>query len=172
MADELKMKLQKINDDLLKVEVLKKIQDATNVPIGAILLGVLTICVVLVGFDTGCANAIVQVLAVGYPAIQSVLALESEDKDDDKQWLTYWMVYSIFVLFEGIGNWLLKLIPFYFLIKLLFLIWLQNPLTRGATILYNQYIQPLGKKYKAQIDVAHESLKQLLGGPAAKAKDQ
>ena len=59
MADELKMKLQKINDDLLKIGVLKKVQDATNVPIGALLLGVLAVCVVLVGFDTGCANAIV-----------------------------------------------------------------------------------------------------------------
>lgn len=88
------------------------------------LLGVLTLAVILVAFDTGASGAIVCVIGTVYPTIQSVLALETEEIDDDKQWLTYWMVFSVFSLFENLGAFLLKFIPFYFLIKVLFLIWL------------------------------------------------
>mmetsp|Transcript_4734 Transcript_4734/g.8095 ORF Transcript_4734/g.8095 Transcript_4734/m.8095 type:complete len:82 (-) Transcript_4734:38-283(-) len=47
---------------------------------------------------------------------------------------------------------ILLYIPFYFLIKLLFLIWLQNPITLGASVIYKEYLRNVLKKYEKEIE--------------------
>lgn len=44
-------------------------------------------------------------------------AIDSVDKDDDTQWLTYWVVYAVFGILEYFTDILLSWIPFYFLLK-------------------------------------------------------
>lgn len=44
-------------------------------------------------------------------------AIDSEETDDDTQWLTYWVVYAFFGLIEFFTDILLSWIPFYFLGK-------------------------------------------------------
>ncbi len=39
------------------------------------------------------------------------------EKDDDTQWLTYWVVYAAFGIIEYFTDLLLSWIPFYFLLK-------------------------------------------------------
>ena len=125
MTSEIKAKLEDINNDLLKVPQLKAIQDALNVPIGMVVLGVITICVILVGFGFPFSSWIVTIIGVVYPVIQSIRAIETKDTmDDDKQWLTYWSIFGVFTFIDSLGAYVLSFIPFYYLIKLLFLIWL------------------------------------------------
>ena len=47
----------------------------------------------------------------------SVKAIESVNKDDDTQWLTYWVVYSVFSLGEFFTDILLSWIPLYWFLK-------------------------------------------------------
>ncbi|KAG6499572.1 hypothetical protein ZIOFF_039362 [Zingiber officinale] len=35
-----------------------------------------------------------------YPLYASVKAIESKSPEDDQQWLTYWVLYSLVTLFE------------------------------------------------------------------------
>ncbi len=44
-------------------------------------------------------------------------AIDSVDKDDDTQWLTYWVVYSAFGIAEYFTDMFLSWVPFYFLAK-------------------------------------------------------
>ena len=46
-----------------------------------------------------------------------VKAIESERKDDDTQWLTYWTVYSAFSIVEFFSDIFLSWFPLYFLFK-------------------------------------------------------
>ena len=46
-----------------------------------------------------------------------VKAIESNDKDDDTQWLTYWVVYSTFSIGEFFSDIFLSWFPLYFLFK-------------------------------------------------------
>ena len=49
-------------------------------------------------------------------------AIESREKDDDKLWLTYWVVYSVFSLVEFFTDIFLFWIPFYWLLKVTLLL--------------------------------------------------
>lgn len=60
------------------------------------------------------------VIAFVYPAIQTIRALES--KEQQERWLTYWVVYGAFNVFENVGDVVLAWLPFYFTIKATFLV--------------------------------------------------
>ena len=85
-----------------------------------------------------------------------------ESLDDDKQWLTYWMVYAIFTYMDQALSWVLNMIPFYYLIKLLILIWMMSPLTNGATTVYQMYLKPLGRKYETELNEAADLINDFL----------
>ena len=71
------------------------------------------------------------------------------------------MVFSLLNFADSVLGFLLRLIPFYQLIKMLVLIWLQNPMTQGAKILYEKYLKPLTIKYKDQIDQVNKFLSEI-----------
>ena len=47
----------------------------------------------------------------------SCKAIDSVEKDDDTQWLTYWVVYAVFSILEYFTDIILSWVPFYFLAK-------------------------------------------------------
>ena len=84
------------------------------------------------------------VLTVVYPGVQSIKALESKNNDeDDKVWLTYWVVFGIFTLLDEWLGFLLAYIPFYFYIRLGFFLYLMLPQTKGAKTVYEKGLRPL-----------------------------
>ena len=96
-------------------------------------------------------------IAVAYPCFMSFLALESEGADDDKQWLTYWVVFGLFNILDHFAGFILTLIPFYYFLKLIFMVWLFHPATCGATTVYNYYILPSMKQYEKHIIAAEDA---------------
>ena len=93
-----------------------------------------------------------------YPAFKSIKALQTkEDPEDDKVWLTYWVVYG-FVCFADLNiGWILSHFPGYYIFKLLFFLWLQLPLgpLMGANIMYKllfkQVYNIFGKRINAAV---------------------
>ena len=86
------------------------------------------------------------------PTYMSLKAIESPEDDDDKQFLTYWVVYGVFSVIDIFTAFLIKVIPFYYTIKLMFLIWLFMPNFKGAVYIYNLVIGPLFRKYESKFD--------------------
>ena len=86
------------------------------------------------------------------PTYLSLKAIEGPDEDDDKQYLTYWVVYGLFSVFDLFTSFLIKVIPFYYTIKLAFLIWLFMPNFKGAVVIYNFVVGPLFRKYESKFD--------------------
>eukprot|EP01025_Chloroclados_australasicus_P053106 TRINITY_DN6218_c0_g1_i2.p4 TRINITY_DN6218_c0_g1~~TRINITY_DN6218_c0_g1_i2.p4 ORF type:complete len:220 (-),score=25.37 TRINITY_DN6218_c0_g1_i2:2712-3371(-) len=88
-----------------------------------------------------------------YPIYESFKALETKnDSRDDIQWLTYWTIYASFAVVDHYFEEQLKWIPYFYHAKLLLLLWLQLPVTRGAQRLYHQYMQPVLREYQPKID--------------------
>ena len=106
---------------------------------------------------------ITTIVGIVYPAIWSIRAIESKGSDDDKQWLTYWVVFAIFTFVDLFSGFILKFIPFYFFFKLIFLVWCFMPNTQGAKFIYDKFIVKLYKKYDAQIQMLDEAIDQVSG---------
>jgi len=100
---------------------------------------------------------VTNLLGFAFPAVASFQAIESPDKDDDTQWLTYWVVFSAFSLLETFSDLLAEYFPMYYAFKFAFLIWLSAPTTRGAEFVYNNVVRPFLLENEQKID---RSLKQ------------
>jgi len=79
---------------------------------------------------------IITVVGVGYPSVGTLQCIEGKDEETKKQWLSYWVVYALFSFIMGPMNFLFSFIPFFFYIKIGFLVWCMMPNTKGATKLY------------------------------------
>ncbi|KAK3097373.1 hypothetical protein FSP39_009091 [Pinctada imbricata] len=88
-----------------------------------------------------------------YPAYASFKAVESTQKDDDTTWLIYWVVYAFFSLLEFFTDIFLFWIPFYWLLKCIFLIWCMVPTSyNGSQMIYFKIIRPFILRYEKKID--------------------
>lgn len=114
---------------------------------GLLVTGVMFVVIFLVAVGV-CGNLLVSIVGFLYPAYRSFKALESDDKEDDTQWLTYWVVYAFFTVFDEMTSWILNLMPFYFMIKLVLMIWMFWPTTNGALVIYNTVLAPFLRKYQ------------------------
>lgn len=91
-------------------------------------------------------------IGILYPAYLSFKAIETQESDDDKQWLTYWVAFAIYNIIDDFSSILFFWLPFYYPIKLIVLLWMVWPKTRGAQVLYEVVIKRILKMYEAQID--------------------
>uniref|UniRef100_A0A7S2HJA8 Receptor expression-enhancing protein n=1 Tax=Helicotheca tamesis TaxID=374047 RepID=A0A7S2HJA8_9STRA len=93
-------------------------------------------------FLLGGAKLVTDLVSFVYPAYMSFKAIDSGSPTEDTQWLTYWVVFGFFSIFEGTLTFLVEMIPFYFMIKVGFFIWLYHPKFLGAALVYSQVIKP------------------------------
>ena len=129
---------------------LQIITDKTGID-GRIILGVLGVAALLtlIGFLDRYITCLVGIVL---PTYWSIKAIESAEPGDDKQWLTYWAVYAIFTFFDLFANFIMRFIPFYFFVKIIFLIWCFMPNTQGAKFLYEKFIKKIFDKYEDVLD--------------------
>ncbi|CAG8566075.1 17682_t:CDS:1 [Gigaspora margarita] len=91
-------------------------------------------------------------VGVVYPTYRSIKAIHQLPSNDNeliaeqKQWLTYWTVYGWLQIADYWSIQLLKLLPGYNFLKLIFLYWAQNDQSRGATLLFEHVLRPLLRK--------------------------
>ncbi|KAG6617791.1 uncharacterized protein IUM83_09497 [Phytophthora cinnamomi] len=151
--EKVQVYMDKWAKDLEKFPVLQAAQDATGVEKLYLVAGgaALLLLLLLVGFGAG---LICNLVGFAYPAYASFKAIETDDKKDDVQWLTYWVVYACFNIVEIFADFLLYWIPFYYAFKLGFLLWLFMPSTLGASFLYMHFLAPFLKSQESRIDRA------------------
>ena len=110
-----------------------------DVKLSHIILGLFGFLLILVLFDVG-GPTITNFIGFLYPAYASIRAIQVRDSKNEMQWFTYWVVFGFLVVFEGIFDGLISSIPFYFALKLIFVVWLFYPGTLGATVVYQNAI--------------------------------
>ena len=151
MSSKIRISNNQQNPILKKVdENLKIIVDKTGIPRKYIMsvLGV-SLLLTIVGFLDRYITCLVAIIL---PTTFSIKAIETKEEDDDKLWLTYWTIFAIFSFLDLFAGWIIKIIPFYFMLKLIFLIWCFMPNTKGAIIIYNKLIKPFFLKNEAKFD--------------------
>lgn len=122
-------------------EKLKELEQKTGYPKAYFFLAVVSL-IAMTLFALGGAKLVTDLVSFLYPAYMSFKAIDSKNSADDTQWLTYWVVFSFFSIFESIGSFIVEFIPFYFVLKIAFFVWLYHPRFMGAGLVYTQVIKP------------------------------
>uniref|UniRef100_A0A1L8DUI8 Receptor expression-enhancing protein n=3 Tax=Nyssomyia neivai TaxID=330878 RepID=A0A1L8DUI8_9DIPT len=105
------------------------------------------------------AQLLCNVVGIIYPAYISMKALETADKVDDTKWLTYWVIYAVLSTVEFFSGFLTNFIPFYWLLKCIFLVWCMAPIDQnGSVFLYHRFIRPYFLKHTSDADAAIDKI--------------
>ncbi|XP_033107971.1 receptor expression-enhancing protein 5-like isoform X2 [Anneissia japonica] len=165
-------KLEKaLNDKNPVTDVLAMIEEKTKIKRIYLVLGVAGIVALWLVFGYAAAF-ISSFLGFVYPAYCSIKAIESTEKDDDTQWLTYWTVYSAFGMVEFFSDIFLSWFPFYYLFKMIFLIWCMAPISNnGANVLYHRIIKPLFLKHEKELEEAIDKATDFASSALDEAKE-
>lgn len=149
---------KKLQEDNKLNEYLKKVEDFTGIERRKVVIGTCFTLGLLVVVGYG-AQLICNGVGFVYPAYASIVAIESKNTDDDTMWLTYWVVFSALSIVEFFSDIILGLIPFYWLLKCIFLIWCFVPYSRinGSRFIYYKFIRPVFLPHLDQIATEQEN---------------
>ncbi|XP_064474980.1 receptor expression-enhancing protein 5-like isoform X3 [Ornithodoros turicata] len=91
------------------------------------------------------------------PAYASMRAIESTTKEDDTKWLTYWVVFALFSVVDFFADGILRYFPFYWLAKIVFLVYCFFPARQnGSYVIYHRIIRPYFLKHQGAVDSAYQ----------------
>ena len=117
---------------------------------GYVVIGLLLICVILVYLNIF-ESFITNFIGTVYPGFCTIKSIEKKSKDK-KNWLTYWLIFGSFLIVDKFAVIIMKIIPFYFVLKILFLIWMFLPGSNGSAIVYNLLLKKIFKYLETNVD--------------------
>ncbi|KAK9738018.1 TB2/DP1, HVA22 family [Popillia japonica] len=102
-----------------------------------------------------------------YPAYASYKAVKTKNVREYVKWMMYWIVFALFTCAETFTDVFLSWFPFYYEIKIILVIWLLSPATKGSSILYRKFVHPMLSSREQEIDdyiskAKEQSYKQVL----------
>uniref|UniRef100_A0A673JPY4 Receptor expression-enhancing protein n=1 Tax=Sinocyclocheilus rhinocerous TaxID=307959 RepID=A0A673JPY4_9TELE len=85
-----------------------------------------------------------------YPAYSSYKAVKTKNVKEYVKWMMYWIVFALFT--TTISDIFVIMFPFYFELKIAFVIWLLSPYTKGSSVLYRKFVHPTLSNKETEID--------------------
>ncbi|XP_030387799.1 receptor expression-enhancing protein 5 isoform X2 [Scaptodrosophila lebanonensis] len=139
-------------DYIMQIKQRQEARRNVRVPIVYIGIGAAAFCALYLVFGYG-AQLLCNIIGVAYPAYISIHAIESSTKLDDTKWLTYWVTFGILTVIEFFSGVLTHVIPFYWLLKCVFLVWCMLPTdSNGSYVIYNKLVRPYFLKHHGAVD--------------------
>ncbi|KAF7546171.1 hypothetical protein G7Z17_g8627 [Cylindrodendrum hubeiense] len=145
--DKAQQYLAQLDRELSKYPALNNLEKTAGVPKAYAVIGVGALYFFLIIFNLG-GQLLTNLAGFAIPAYYSLGALFSANKEDDTQWLTYWVVFSLFTVVESFVQ-VVYWFPFYFVFKFVFLLWLSLPAFRGAELVFRSFLAPTLGRYFA-----------------------
>jgi len=154
--------LEEFDKRLVKYDMVENLHKKTGIKRAYLVLGVglFAFSFLLFGFGAG---PLCNIVGYAYPLYASFKAINSDRKDDDSQWLTYWVVFAFFSLIESFADVFLFWIPMYHFLKMAFLLWCYLPQWEGALLIYKKFIDPYLEKAVPELENDIALLKKSVG---------
>uniref|UniRef100_A0A1B6DU15 Receptor expression-enhancing protein n=1 Tax=Clastoptera arizonana TaxID=38151 RepID=A0A1B6DU15_9HEMI len=88
-----------------------------------------------------------------YPAYASYKAVKTKNVKEYVKWMMYWIVFALFTCIETFTDVFFSFwFPFYYEIKIILVLWLLSPATKGSSILYRKFVHPMLSQREQEID--------------------
>ncbi|XP_017839045.1 uncharacterized protein LOC108597154 isoform X2 [Drosophila busckii] len=87
-----------------------------------------------------------------YPAYASYKAVRTKNVKEYVKWMMYWIVFAFFTCIETFTDIFLAWFPFYYEIKVVIVLWLLSPATKGSSTLYRKFVHPMLTRREQEID--------------------
>ncbi|KAL8562749.1 hypothetical protein ACOMHN_022624 [Nucella lapillus] len=87
-----------------------------------------------------------------YPAYASYKAVKSKNVKEYVKWMMYWIVFALFTAVETFSDVLLSWMPFYYEVKIVFVLWMLSPMTKGSSFLFKKFVHPQLARREKDID--------------------
>ncbi|XP_041041352.1 receptor expression-enhancing protein 1 isoform X4 [Carcharodon carcharias] len=88
------------------------------------------------------SRLVVLVFGTLYPAYSSYKAVKTKNVKEYVKWMMYWIIFALFTTAETFTDLFLSWFPFYYELKIAFVIWLLSPYTKGSSVLYRKFVHP------------------------------
>jgi len=145
---------KKLHEKNKFTDLLEVVEKKTNVRRLYLVLGLAAFLAFYLMIGYG-ADFLCNLIGFVYPAYASVKAIESNKKEDDTKWLTYWVVYSTFSILEFFGDIFFFWVPFYSFCKCGFLIYCMIPGSyNGSLKIYSSVLRPFFLKHQDKMEQA------------------
>uniref|UniRef100_A0A2K6PHV7 Receptor expression-enhancing protein n=2 Tax=Rhinopithecus roxellana TaxID=61622 RepID=A0A2K6PHV7_RHIRO len=95
---------------------------------------------------------VVLVFGMLCPAYASYKAVKTKNIREYVRWMMYWIVFALFMAAEIVTDVFISWFPFYYEIKMAFVLWLLSPYTKGASLLYRKFVHPSLSRHEKEID--------------------
>ncbi|KAI1278087.1 Receptor expression-enhancing protein 4 [Halotydeus destructor] len=88
-----------------------------------------------------------------YPSYASYKAIKSKNVKEYARWMMFWVCFGLFSFVEIFSDVFVSFwLPFYYEIKIIFILWLMSPYGNGAKIMYKNVIHPKLMQHEMAID--------------------
>ncbi|XP_053289914.1 receptor expression-enhancing protein 1 isoform X2 [Pleuronectes platessa] len=98
------------------------------------------------------SRVVVLVFGTLYPAYSSYKAVKSKDVREYVKWMMYWIIFALFTTVEVFTDMFVCWLPFYYELKIAFVVWLLSPYTKGSSVLYRKFVHPTLSSKEKDID--------------------
>ncbi|XP_068304945.1 putative HVA22-like protein g [Pyrus communis] len=99
-------------------------------------------------------RTLVMALGYAYPAYECYKTVEKNKPEIEQLrfWCQYWILVAVLTVCERVGDAFVSWVPMYSEAKLLFIIYLWFPKTKGTTYVYDSFFRPYLAKHENEID--------------------
>lgn len=87
-----------------------------------------------------------------YPAYASYKAVRTKNVKEYVKWMMYWIVFALFCSIETFSDVFLSWMPFYYELKIIFVLWMLSPMTQGSSFLFKKFVHPQLARREKDID--------------------
>ncbi|XP_062903131.1 receptor expression-enhancing protein 1 isoform X2 [Mobula hypostoma] len=98
------------------------------------------------------SRLVVLIFGTLYPAYSSYKAVKTKNVKEYVKWMMYWIIFALFTTAETFTDLFLPWFPFYYELKIAFVIWLLSPYTKGSSVLYRKFVHPTLSSKEQEID--------------------
>jgi len=154
-----------------KMAFLSSLESLTGIPKSYFALGVVFAFILLVFFGVG-MSLLCRVVGFFYPLYESFKCIEDPKMPQLRLWLSYWLVYGLFTLAEAFSDTAFSWLPFYYAMKLAFLVCCFHPVTQWAIIIFDKGVRPILERNVKQFEFSLSEMQDTFLQLAEKTTDQ